>query len=736
MKLSNLNNLIKKLTPRNISTVLLVALISTASLTGIFEGLEYKGLDTLIRLRGEKKIDSNVEIIFIGNESLKTLGRLGDWNRKIYAGIVKILGHYGAKAVGFDILFSEGAEGERFDGDAIFKTQTQLSGNVHHSLAFTFIPSKDERDEQEEKRINALIEKFALSDDSRQFENIPEAKGVIPPFNDFAEASKGIGFINAWPDQDGKFRRVPLLIRFNGKVYPSLALQIVIDYLDVEPDNIKIIPDRFIILETKRSLSSDRLITIPIDKEGKMLINYAGGIKSFAATSFLQVLQSALAVEKGEKPVIDLAKFKDKIVMVGLTAEGTVDLKTSPFSSEHPMVCIHANIIHNMIDGDFINRLNPGFRLAILFVLILLSTAGSLLRNPVLKVLFLGAVVLAYSLLGYFLFITFGLWLDTFFPLILVIFIFGLMMFQDYVEGSRILNLKFLFEEISDESGPSKIHGQKIGKFKVISELGRGGMAIVYKCRTVRKGIVALKVLSPQLSHDQKFIARFQREAEFIAQLNNPNIIKIYEVGEKDNIFYFTMEYVDGPSLAELLKTKDLAFQTKIDIMTQVARGLSYVHEKGIIHRDLKPGNILLTKDGIVKISDFGLSFTMEGITRLTLTATALGTPRYMSPEQCSRDTAPDIRMDIYALGIIFYEIMVGYTPFQSESIPALLRMHVDKKPTPPKLLNPEIPEAIESVIMKALEKNPINRFQSAQEIVESLEGHLKSDRGKDAVET
>jgi len=728
MKPSNLNNLTKKLTPRNISTVLLVVLISTASLTGLFEGLEYKGLDTLIRLRGEKKVDSNVEIIFIGNESLKALGRLGDWNRKIYAGIVQILGHYGASAVGFDILFSEGAEGENFSGDAIFNTQTQLSGNVHHSLAFTFIPSKDERDEQEEKRINALIEKFALSDDSRRFENIPEAKGVIPPFNDFAEASKGIGFINAWPDQDGKFRRVPLLIRFNGKVYPSLALQIVIDHLGIEPDNVKIIPGRFIILETKKGLSGNRSITIPIDKEGKMLINYAGGIKSFAATSFLQVLQSALAVEKGEKPVVDLAKFKDKIVMVGLTAEGTVDLKTSPFSSEHPMVCIHANIIHSMIDGDFINRLHPGIRLAILFALIVLSMVSSLQRNPMLKMLFLGAVVLTYSLLGYFLFITFGLWLDTFFPLILVIFIFGLMMFQDYVEGSRILNLKFLFEEMSDESGPSKIHGQKIGKFKVISELGRGGMAIVYKCRTVRKGIVALKVLSPQLSHDQKFIARFQREAEFIAQLDNPNIIKIYDIGEKDNIFYFTMEYVDGQSLAELLKTGDLIFQTKIDIMTQIAKGLSYVHEKEIIHRDLKPGNILLTKDGIVKISDFGLSFTMEGITRLTMTATALGTPRYMSPEQCSMDTTPDIRMDIYSLGIIFYEIMVGYTPFQSESIPALLRMHVDKKPTPPRFVNPDIPEAIESIIMKALEKNPINRFQSAQEIVGALEAYLKSD--------
>ena len=733
MKLPILNNLTKKFTPWNISLILLILLVIVASFTGLFEGLEHEGLDIFFRLRGEKKVDSNVEIVFIGNESLKTLGRLGDWNRKIYGGLLRILSHYGAKATCFDILFAEGAEGERSGGDAVFKAQTQLSGIVHHSLAFTFLASQDDNDEKDEKKDYTLIEKFALRDDSPLFKNIPEARGVIPPYKDFAEVSKGIGFINAWPDKDGIFRHIPLLIRFNGKVYPSLSLQVVIDYLGIEPDSVKIIPGQFIILETKKGRSSGKLIKIPIDKEGKMLINYAGGIKSFKATSFLQVLQSALAIENGKKPVIDLAKFKDKIIMVGLTAEGTVDLKASPFSSEHPMVCIHANIIHSVITGDFIKRPHPGFKLAILFFLILLSMASFLQRNPLLKMLSLVAIVSAYFFLGYLLFVKLGLWLDIFSPLILVILISSMVMFQDYVEGSRILNLKFLFDEISGDGGSTKVYGQKIDKYKVISELGRGGMAIVFKCRAVGKGTVALKVLSPQLSHNRKFIARFHREAEFISQLSHPNIIRIYEIGEKDNIYYFTMEYVDGPSLAELINKGDLTFQAKMDIMIQSAKALAYVHERGIIHRDLKPGNILLTKDGQVKISDFGLSFTMQGITRLTLTATALGTPKYMSPEQCAKDTIPDVRMDIYSLGIIFYEMMVGYSPFQSESIPVLMRMHIEKRPTPPRLLNPSVPKAIDDIIMKALEKNPTNRFQSVEEIAVSLDDYLKSAREKDA---
>jgi eukaryotic-like serine/threonine-protein kinase len=265
--------------------------------------------------------------------------------------------------------------------------------------------------------------------------------------------------------------------------------------------------------------------------------------------------------------------------------------------------------------------------------------------------------------------------------------------------------------------------------FVVEGEIGRGGNGIVYKARDVRlKRTVAVKLLPPELAYRAEIRTRFLQEAQTAAQLSHPNIVPIYTVDEKDGLVYFVMGFVDGESLGSRLRAQGpVAAPESKRILREVGEALSYAHARGVIHRDIKPDNILLGTDGRAMVTDFGIARAIDettgGGTRLTATGMAIGTPAYMSPEQCAGDRTIDGRSDLYSLGVVGYQMLSGVPPFTGSSTPALLIKQISEAPVPLRERRPDVPEPLARVIMVLLAKAPTDRFADARAFVAALDG-------------
>ncbi len=266
--------------------------------------------------------------------------------------------------------------------------------------------------------------------------------------------------------------------------------------------------------------------------------------------------------------------------------------------------------------------------------------------------------------------------------------------------------------------------GRTLGRFEIISELGRGGMAVVYKARqTDLDRIVALKILPPELTSDQSYVARFRQEARSAARLEHPHIMPIYEVGEVAGYHYIAMKFIQGRTLKQLLQQEGaLPVKRAAQILAQVGEALDYAHRQGIIHRDIKPSNVMITDDGWIYLTDFGLARGIgSGSSGLTIAGTVMGTPEYMSPEQAQGLPNVGPPTDIYALGVMLYELLTGAFPFKAETPMAMLAARLIHAPIPPRDLRGDLPPAVEDVIMRALARKPEARFASAGEMVAAL---------------
>jgi serine/threonine protein kinase len=267
--------------------------------------------------------------------------------------------------------------------------------------------------------------------------------------------------------------------------------------------------------------------------------------------------------------------------------------------------------------------------------------------------------------------------------------------------------------------------------FVVEGEIGRGGNGIVYRARDVRlKRTVAVKLLPPELAYRAEIRTRFLQEAQTAAQLSHPNIVPIYTVDEKDGLVYFVMAFIDGESLGGRLRAQGPIppDETK-RILREVGQALAYAHGRGVIHRDIKPDNILLGTDGRAMVTDFGIARAIDettgagGGTRLTATGMAIGTPAYMSPEQCAGDRTIDGRSDLYSLGVVGYQMLSGLPPFTGSSTPALLIKQISEAPVPLRDRRPDVPEPLARVVMVMLAKAPADRFANAGAFVAALDG-------------
>ncbi len=264
--------------------------------------------------------------------------------------------------------------------------------------------------------------------------------------------------------------------------------------------------------------------------------------------------------------------------------------------------------------------------------------------------------------------------------------------------------------------------GLTLGSCVIAEMLGQGGMARVYRGRQENLDRqVAVKILPPYYAGDKNFVERFRQEAKSLAKLRHPNIVVVYDAGEEDGRLFIIMEYISGGTL----KQRIAPGMSVVDIQRvtrEVASALTYAHEVGIIHRDVKPVNVLMDPTGRSVLSDFGIAKVMEASERLTNTGAGVGTPEYMSPEQCRGNVVVDSRADIYALGVMLYEMLTGRPPFLAENYTALAHSHIYEPAPPPSRFNPRISPAVQSVVMKALEKSPADRFQKATDLSAALD--------------
>jgi len=265
---------------------------------------------------------------------------------------------------------------------------------------------------------------------------------------------------------------------------------------------------------------------------------------------------------------------------------------------------------------------------------------------------------------------------------------------------------------------PEKI----VGKYRIVEKIGRGGMGIVYKGEHVSLGrFVAIKTLTAQFTLDPQYLSRVMREAKILAELQHPNIVYIYDIENLGGTDYLIMEYVPGKTVAELLKENGpFAVNRAIKIVSDVASALSHSHKRHVIHRDIKPGNIMITNDGVVKVTDFGVAKITEGAD-VTHTGLIQGTPYYMSPEQARGYSDIDGRSDIYSLGIVFYQMVTGKVPFTGNSEFDILEKQIRETPVPPSVLANSLPATYEEIILKCIAKDRANRYPTAGNLLKSL---------------
>jgi serine/threonine protein kinase len=281
-------------------------------------------------------------------------------------------------------------------------------------------------------------------------------------------------------------------------------------------------------------------------------------------------------------------------------------------------------------------------------------------------------------------------------------------------------------ENNQEPAGVFDLSGTTLGKYRLIEKMGQGGMAQVYKAyQPDLDRYVAVKVLHPHLIGDDDFAARFRREARAVAALEHPHIVRVYDFDAAGGVAFLVMENLEGHSLKAVLRDLDcqgekMALEKIGRIVEAIADALDYAHRQGLVHRDVKPSNVILTDGGRPVLTDFGIARIVEGSTAITESGGTLGTPAYMSPEQCKGETG-DARSDIYALGVLLYQLCTGHVPFDADTPYAIILKHISSPLPSPRSQRPDLPEAVERVILKAMAKEPGDRFQTAGEMGRAL---------------
>ena len=265
-------------------------------------------------------------------------------------------------------------------------------------------------------------------------------------------------------------------------------------------------------------------------------------------------------------------------------------------------------------------------------------------------------------------------------------------------------------------------------RYEIIDKVGSGGMADVYKAKCHRLNrYVAIKILKPEFSSDMNFVEKFRAEAQSVAGLSHPNIVSVYDVGDDDGLHYIVMELVEGITLKRFIERRGkLDIKEAVGIAIQIAQGMEAAHSHHIIHRDIKPQNIIISREGKVKVADFGIA---KAATSNTISQNAIGSVHYLSPEQ-ARGGYSDERSDIYSLGVTLYEMLTGQVPFAGDNSVSVALLHIQSEATPVQVLNPGVPTSVDRIVLKCMQKKPERRYQSAAELIRDLKKSLLNPDG------
>ncbi|HYG78524.1 MAG TPA: FHA domain-containing serine/threonine-protein kinase [Planctomycetota bacterium] len=290
--------------------------------------------------------------------------------------------------------------------------------------------------------------------------------------------------------------------------------------------------------------------------------------------------------------------------------------------------------------------------------------------------------------------------------------------------GATIRTGETLFSFQSESTvSDGELAGKKLGGYHLQERIGVGGMGEVYKATQIALGRqVALKILSPELTQDRSFVEKFLREARAAGKFNHPNVIHVHEVGEESGTYYFSMEYVDGGSVQDLVaKGRKLEPLRATEIVLQAARALEYAEKVGIVHCDIKPDNLMLTGSGDVRLSDLGIAKSLNEKGKAEQTDGVFGSPHYMAPEQ-ARGLPMDHRSDLYSLGITYYRILLGKVPFTGKDAKEIMEKQVFDDPEPPRKIDSSLAPMVYTILGKLLKKKPVDRYQSASALIKDLE--------------
>ena len=260
------------------------------------------------------------------------------------------------------------------------------------------------------------------------------------------------------------------------------------------------------------------------------------------------------------------------------------------------------------------------------------------------------------------------------------------------------------------------------GRYEIIEEIGKGGMARVYKSRDkALNRYVAVKILKEDYKDDKEFVRRFNTEAQAAASLSNPHIVSIYDVGCEDGMYYIVMEYIEGETLKSYIdRVGVIQWRKAAEFSLQICEGIEEAHNNSVIHRDIKPQNIIMTPDGVLKITDFGIARAATQVTTTMASNNTIGTAHYLSPEQ-ARGGYTDERTDIYSMGVVMYEMLTGVLPFDDSTAVAIALKHIQETPTPITEINPDVPKSLEQVVMKAMTKEQNSRYSSITDMISDI---------------
>ncbi|CAN2045548.1 eukaryotic-like serine/threonine-protein kinase [Candidatus Magnetomoraceae bacterium gMMP-13] len=685
------------------------------------ESLELRYYDFSMRMDLSPYQNNSIKelaVITVDNKSINKLGPW-PWPRSHFARLIDILSESQAGVIGLNFLFSEKEKNStlieiqnikrmfqnilqesselrallkhleeteiRVDNDTRLINSVKSAKNVIFPIHLKEL-SRFFISEEKEAIINKLLEFYDIpivSSSNTPFSPLKTGSFVLPLF-ELSQASNGLGFVSPFYDMDGRIRQHILAVKYKDRFFPSYPLKLVIDFLNLTRDQINIVEGRGIQLK-------DRFI--PTDESLKMLIRFTPYHPTIY--SFYDVFSKS----------IDPSVFKNKIVIIDKLAKDNNIV--SPFIS-------YTNVIKNILNANSIIRPVWAFEAEIsimlffcLYLVIIMPRLGGGLGLLSSIVLFILLTISSIVLLN-----IYGLWVKY----IYAAFQLGI--------GSMFISFKCIFipekKKLKKDFEQLKIieTSQKLGRYEIIDEIGRGVMGVVYRARdTTDNHILAIKTLCFRESFDKKEVKalkkQFYKQVHESEKLSHPNIITIFDVSVDHGLYYIAMELLKGNDLKSVYnKNIPLSLKQVLNYVSQVCDALDYAHKKRVVHRNLKPSNIIILKNGKIKITDFGIS-ELSSSYKINI-GMAPGSPDYISPEQAEGFDEIDGRSDIFSLGVIFFELLTGRLPFKGNTNEALI-YHISHTPHPSVgKFNPRLPVACEQIINKALEKDVNKRYQTA----------------------